>query len=283
MNISNIKKNKFWISLGGGVIFVIVFYILVVNPFRVKNANKVDMIENALRRLERYERMGSKIHNEKWIAAAEAKLGAIRNVRLEYEEFYRDQDHHLEKFFASDEGKDIKDEALWGKRYIREVNIILDRIKDHNILLNENALPFKEMKSDIPYWEDIVPEQKKFWITEELINIRLKKELKVGYLEGINFGKENVSPVKTSVELCDIIPFTIRVSMDVEGLLFLINEFLKSKMPFEIETVSISGELNRSGLSKEAEKFYQSLRRKNIQQYYIVDVIIEAYVMDFKI
>lgn len=283
MNISDIKRNKFWVSLGGGIIFVAAFYLFVVNHFRVRNADKIETIENALTRLERYTRKGNEVFNKKWIEAEEARLEAAKKVRLEYEEYYKERDRHLEKFFASVDGEDIKDEALWGKRYIQEINVLLDRIKDHNISLNKNALQFKEWKSEIPYWEDIMPEQKKFWITEEVINIILKKELKVSYLGGINFGQKKVSPARISVEMCDIIPFDIRVSMNVEGLLFLISEFLKSKIPLEIETVSIRRGLNRSESSEGEEKFYQSVRAENIQSSSMVDVIIEAYVMDFKI
>ena len=71
-----------------------------------------------------------------------------------------------------------------------------------------------------PAWEEIVPEQKRFWITEELVNIILKKALKVDYLESINFETENAVSTNAYTELYDIIPFTIKIGMNVEGLLF---------------------------------------------------------------
>jgi len=283
MNLSNIKKNKFWISIGGVMISVIIFYLFVVNPFRLKNIKKAETIENVLARLESYERQGAKLHNANWIKAEEDKLEAVREARWEYEVFYKERDSHLEKAFASENGEEIKDEALWKNRYIQEVNELLGKIRNHNVALSENALPFKEWKVEIPTWEDIAPEQKRFWIIEELINIILKKELGIGYLESINFEKEKSPRVSAHAELFGIIPFSVKAGMNVGGLFFLINEFLKSKICFEIETINVSGELNRLRSSKGADKPHLSIQIYNIQSPSMVDVVIEAYVVDFKI
>ncbi len=107
--------------------------------------------------------------------------------------------------------------------------------------------------------------------------------MSVRYLESINFGKEKALHANAHAELFDIIPFSIKVRMNVEGLLFLIDEFLKSKICFEIETINVSGELNRLRSPKGAEKSYQPVHINNIQSPSMVDVAIEAYVVDFKI
>ena len=83
MNLSNIKKNKFWISIGGVIISVTIFYLFVVNPFRLKNIKKAETIENVLARLESYERQGARLHNANWIKAEEDKLEAVREARGE--------------------------------------------------------------------------------------------------------------------------------------------------------------------------------------------------------
>jgi len=283
VNLSDIKKNKFWLSIGGVIISVIVLYLFFVNPFRLKNIKKTETIENILARLERYEGKGANLRNAKWIKAEEDKLSTTKEAIREYEIFYKERNSHLEKVFTSVNGEEIKDEALWQNRYIQEANVLLDKIKNHNIALSENTLPFKEWKTSIPTWEEIIPEQKRFWIAEELINIILKKEMNVNYLESIDFGTEKASYANAHAELFDIIPFSIKVRMNVEGLLFLINEFLKSKICFEIETINVSGELNRLRSPKGAEKPYQSVHINNIQSPSMVDVVIEAYVMNFKI
>ena len=286
MDITNIKKNKFWLSIGGGVIFVIVFYFCVISPFRSRNSEKMESMERLLSRLERYEKKGHKICNEKWIKAAEEKLEAIKKVQQEYELFYKERDGRLEKIFESANGEEIKDEALWENRYIQGMNILLGNIKNREIPLGNNALSFKQWNVEIPTWEEIVPEQKRFWITEELVKIILNDKLKIDYLESISFEREGAVSANAYTELCDIIPFTIKVSMNIEGLLFLMNELLKSELPFEISTINIGGELNRYRMMKGAEesaRFGQSAQKGKFRAPSVVDVVIDAYVLDFKI
>ncbi len=268
------------------MIFTIAFYFCVVSPFRLRKIEKMESLERLLTRLERYEKKGYKIRNEKWIKAEEAKQEALKKVQHEYELFYKERDSLLEKIFASVNGEEVKDEALWENRYIQGINVLLDKIKKREIPLGKNALPFKQWKAKIPTWEEIVPEQKRFWITEELVNIILKKALKVDYLESINFEMENAVSSNAYTELYDIIPFTIKVSMNIESLLFLINELLKSKLSFEIKTINIGGELSRFRALEEVGKSFssgQSVQKRSIRSPSIVDVVIDAYVLDFKI
>ena len=286
MDITNIKKNKFWLSIGGGVIFVIVFYFCVISPFRSRNSEKMESMERLLTRLERYEKKGHKIRNKKWIKAEEEKLEAIKKAQQEYELFYKERDGRLEKIFESANGEEIKDEALWENRYIQGMNILLGNIKNREIPLGNNALSFKQWSVEIPTWEEIVPEQKRFWITEELVKIILNDKLKIDYLESISFEREGAVSANAYTELCDIIPFTIKVSMNIEGLLFLMNELLKSELPFEISTINIGGELNRYRMMKGAEesaRFGQSAQKGKFRAPSVVDVVIDAYVLDFKI
>ena len=286
MDISDIKKNRFLLSLGGGLVFVIVFYFCVVSPFRSRNSEKMESMERLLTRLERYEKKGHKICNEKWIKTEEEKLEVIKRVQQEYKVFYKERDRHLEKMFESVNGEGIKDEALWENRYIQRKNVLLEKIETREISLGKNALPFKQWKVKIPTWEEIVPEQKRFWVTEELVRIILMDELKVDCLEGINFEMEDAVSVNANTELYDIIPFTIKVSMNVESLLFLLNELLKSKLSFEIQTINIGGELNRLRVTKgagESSGFEQSAQRRRPRPPSIVDVVIDAYALDFKI
>lgn len=265
---------------------MIAFYLCAINPFRLKSFEQVETIENILTRLGRYEGMDVKIRNEKWIKAEEAKLEAIKTDRHECEEFYQKQDRHLEKIFASPDGTEIKDEALWKNRYIQMVNVILDRIKRHGIVLGTHALPFKERGPEIPTWDQIIPEQKRFWVTDALINILLKEELDIVSLESINFLKEGSSSANAYAALYDVIPFTMKISMNFKDLLFFINEFIKSSVCLEIKTIKISGGLNRLRSPKTAEESYPSeplIHQKNIQSSSVIDVVIEAYALDFKI
>ncbi|MCP4266845.1 MAG: hypothetical protein GY777_14955 [Candidatus Brocadiaceae bacterium] len=285
MNIEDIKNNKLWFFVVGGVIFVIAFYFSIVIPFRSRNIEKMKVLKNVLSQLERYKTRGINIHNEKWIKEEKSKLEAISSAQTEYKLFYKKRTDHLEKIFDTVYGEEIKDEALWENRYIQEVNVLLGKIKKRHISLSENALPFKRWKLEIPTWEEIDQEQKRFWVTEELINILLKEELHAGSLDSINFEKEEVS-TSSHPESYDVIPFTLKASMDVESLLFLINNILKSKICFEIKTISISGELYRLQPQERTEKRYKldrSGQKKETQSSSTVDVVVKADVLDFKI
>ncbi len=241
----------------GGVIFVIAFYFSIASPFRSRNIEKIKGLEGVLTKLERYETRGINIHNKRWIKDEKAKLEAISNIQSEYKLFYKERDNHLEKIFDTVYGEEIKDEALWENRYVQEVNVLLGKIKKQHISLSENALPFKQWKLEIPTWEEIDQEQKRFWITEELINILLTKELHADSLESINFEKKEEDPINAHPGWYDVIPFTLKASIGVESLLFLINEILKSKICFEIKTINISGELYRLQPQERTEKRYK--------------------------
>jgi hypothetical protein len=284
MNIADIKKNKLWFFILGGIIFVIVFYFSLVIPFHSRNIEKIKVLEGVLTQLDRYETRGISIHNEKWIEEETAKLETISNIQSEYKLFYKEQDNHLEKVFDTVYGKEIKDEALWESRYTQEVNVLLGKIKKQHVSLSENALPFKQWKLEIPTWEEITIEQKRFWITQELINIILEKDLHADSLKSIYF-EEKISTNAHS-ELYDVIPFTLKVSMDVENFLFLINEILKSKICFEIKTINISGELCRLRSPERTKKRYkldQPKQKRETQSSSTVDVVVKADVLDFKI
>jgi len=61
---------------------------------------------------------------------------------------------------------------------------------------------------------------------------------------------------------------------------------LKSKLSFEIQTINIGGELNRLRVTKgagESSGFDQSAQKRRSRSPSIVNVVIDAYALDFKI
>lgn len=276
MNIPGIRENKFWIIISGAIGFMIILYLLFVNPYRGGNSKKIEEIEGMLAQLEVYKRKGLKIINEEWIEAEKAKLKTIEKDQLKYKELLREKDYHIEKVFGAENGGEIKDEALWESSYVQRANLLRENLVRSNISASGGALPFKEWGNEIPARDKIAEEQKKFWITEELLNIIQKKELKISKLEYISFRQEDVSPGNANPELYDIIPFTIKLSMNTEDILFLIDELLKSKICFQIETFNINGRLNKLRSSGSLEK------SDDIPYGNMVNVIIHAYAIDFK-
>lgn len=276
MNISGIRENNFWVILGGAIAFMVALYLFYGNPYRGKYSERLGQIKEAVAELEVYERKGGKIINEKWIKMAEMELEAIEKEQLEYKELLRERDYHIEKFFDAENGEGVKDEALWKSSYEQRANLLLDNLARSNIYAGRGALPFKEWGNEIPTRDKIAEEQKKFWITEELLNIIQKRELKVYSIESIDFGKEGFSHDDSNRDVYDIIPFTIKLSMDTEEIPFLIDELLKSKILFEVDTFMITGRLNKlrsSKLLETSEIIHQDTR---------VNVIINAYAIDFK-
>ncbi len=276
INIPGIRENRFWIIIGGAIGFMIILYFLFVNPYRGENSKKIEEIEGVLAQLEVYKRKGLKIINEEWIEAEKAKLKTIEKDQLKYKELLKEKDYHIEKIFGAENEGGIKDEALWKNSYVQRVNLIRDNLVRSNISASGGALPFKEWGNEMPTRDEIAEEQKKFWITEELLNIIQKKELKISNIESINFGQEGFSPENTYPELYDIIPFTIKLSMNTENILFLIDALLKAKIRFEVEAFNINGRLNKlrsSGLSEQSDDISYGTR---------VNFIIKAYAIDFK-
>ncbi len=267
-----IKENKFWVVLGGAIVFMIILYLLFVNPYRTGYAKKVEEIESVLAQLEVHKRKGLKIINEKWIEAEKAKLKVIEKEQLKYKELLKERDYHIEKIFGAEDEGEIEDEALWKNTYVQRVNMLLDSLVRSNISASEGALPFKEWGDEIPARDKIAEEQKKFWITEELLNIMQKRKLRINNLESISFSQEEFSPSNMHPELYDIIPFTIKLTMNTENILFLIDELLKSKICFEVETFNINGRLDKLRSAKSGGIPYGTR----------VNVIINAYAVDFK-
>lgn len=56
MNISIIKKNKFWFVTIGIVALLSFLYGFFANPYRLKNTKQVESLERLLSELERYEK-----------------------------------------------------------------------------------------------------------------------------------------------------------------------------------------------------------------------------------
>lgn len=259
MNISVIKENKFWVIIGGVIVFMVGCYFYCTNSYRSETSKNVKDIDYALSRLEVYKRKGLKIINAKWVTAEKDKLETIKEKQLKYNELLGKRDVHIEKIFSTDRGNEIDDAALWKDMYVQRVDFLYNALSKSNVSASESALPFRKWGEGIPAWEEIVEEQKKFWIVAELLNIIQNKELKIDSLEAINFRKEGFLSNNASSGFYDIIPFTINVNMSIERILLLINELAKSKLLLEIETVNVNRELNN-----------------------VVNVIIDAYAIDFK-
>lgn len=275
MKISVIKENKFWFVIGGIVTVLLFLYILFAHPYRQKNTQNLEAIENILSQLKMYEMKRLSIINEEWIKAENVKLEMIRKERQKNIELLAERDIFLEKIFGSENEGEITDVALWKSRYIQRVSLLRNSLKKNNISMNAGALSFKEWGDEIPTWDSIVKEQKRFWIEEELLNIMRNEELKIHNIISIRFGQGDISP-GIGTDLYDIIPCTISVNMEIEQVLFFIHELLRSRLCFEIDTVDIEGKLKKTRTLSVSTDAGKSISDST------VNITINTHVIDFK-
>ena len=276
MNIVIIKKNAFWFITGGIVAFLSFLYVFLANPYRLKNTKQVETLERILSELERYEKKGMGIINRQWIKAEEEKLDRTKEEKQKNIELFAKRDLSLEKIFGFEDEEEITDVALWKSRYIESTDVLLDTMAGSNLPVSKGALSFKEWGDEIPTWDSIVREQKRFWVVKELLGIMKKKELKINRIESIRFQEGDLSPAGTGSKFYDIIPCSIKVTMDIEQILAFIHELLNSKLCFEIDTVNIDGKLNKIRLMGAAADVTNNMPDTRVH------VVIETHAIDFK-
>ncbi len=276
MNISKIRKNIFWFVTGGVVALLSFLYIFFANPYRVDNNKQIASLEQALSELERYEKKGLKTINQEWIKAEEEKLERIKTEKQNNIDLFAKRDLYLEKLFGSDDEEEITDVALWKSRYIENTGNLIDIMAESRLPVSKGKLSFKEWGDEIPTWDSIVKEQKKFWVVEELLKIMRKEELKISIIESIRFKEGDTSFTGTGKNYYDIIPCSIKVSMDIEQILAFIHELLNSKLCFEIDTVNIDGKLNRLRMPGENKNGIVNMPDNRVH------VVIETHAIDFK-
>ncbi len=276
MDMSKIKKNIFWFGAVGAVAVVLILYGLFANPYRLKNSKKVESLEQVLSELERYEKKGMKTINQKWIEGKEAELDRIKEEGERNIDLFTKRDVYLEKIFGFEDGDGITDVALWKSRYIQNTGLLLDTMARCNLPVSKGKLSLMEWGNEIPTWDNIVKEQKRYWIVEELLSIMRKQELKISHIESIRFREGEVASASTGTDLYDIIPYYIKVSMDIEQILVFMHELLNSKLCFEIDTVNIDGKLNQMRMGESTTNVRNSMPGNRVH------VVIEAHAIDFK-
>lgn len=286
MNISIIKKNKFWVIIGGIVIMLLVAYFMIANKHRVEKPKQIASIKKELDQLQMLQMKGTRTINKKWIDASQAKLDQIKTEQSEYRKSLQERDMNIEKIFRSDEGDTISDEALWKNEYIQRVDQIYNSLSENNIPVDVNSLPFHQWRGEIPTWEKIGPVQKKFWILEELVNIVLNEQLKISDLNGIAFKRSTFPPGESKSDLYTIIPFTINLRIRTGSILFLINELSKSDLRFQIETINVRNDSKdppkQISNASDIMQSYEPWREDSPTADPVVNVIINAHVIDFK-
>ncbi|MBM4055192.1 MAG: hypothetical protein FJ264_11110 [Planctomycetes bacterium] len=293
-NLSEEKKYKpahflsgyrFWI--GTGIIFLVMIIVfLTLNYSRLKQHAAIhNDLENLSSMLERYA-LAKTTYNNRWISAKEHEMNVYTEEIEKCRSLINRMDNQLETIFSNNLPEKgavkIEDEALWKQEYLKRVSLLLEKLERSNIDFHESALPFYDWAANIPTWEEILPEQKRFWILDALVNVLLK-DVGVTKLEKISFKSVPNNNDTRYEPLYSTIPLTITLELEAERVQFLLNELLKAGIPFVIENITIESTYKKTTTSGFKKKPGNGFKNNNaFTAMPVIDIVIDAYVIDFK-
>lgn len=276
---------RFWIITG--IIFlvmIIVFFMF--NYSLLKQHTTIhNNLGNLSSMLERYA-LAKTVYNNKWISAKEQEVNEYTEEIEKCRSLINRMDNQLETIFSNNIPEKgvvkIEDEALWKQEYLKRGSLLLTKLEESNIEFHESALPFYDWAANIPTWEEILPEQKRFWILDALVNVLLKNT-GVTKLEKISFRTVPNNNDNSYEPLYSTIPLTISLELEAERVQFLLNELLKSSIPFVIENINIESTTKKTSNMNSGKTSDSALRKQDtFMAMPVINILIDAYVIDFK-
>ncbi|MCF6149509.1 MAG: hypothetical protein E3K37_12725 [Candidatus Kuenenia sp.] len=276
---------RFWI-ITGVIFLVMIIVFFTVNYSLLKQHTTIhNDLGNLSSMLERYA-LAKTTYNNKWISAKEQEANIYNEEIEKCRSLINRMDNQLEMTFSNNIPEKgvvkIEDEALWKQEYLKRGSLLLTKLEKSNIEFHESALPFYDWAANIPAWEEIIPEQKRFWILDALVNILLKNT-GVTKLEKISF-KTVPNNIDTRYEsLYSTIPLTISLELEAERVQFLLNELLKSGIPFVIENINIESTTKKTSHMNSGKTLGSSFKNQDaFMAMPVINILIDAYVIDFK-
>lgn len=276
---------NFW-AIIGAVFLAMVIVLFVFNySLLKKHATIHHDLENMSSMLERYA-LSKITYNSKWIRVKEAETDTYNEEIEKCRTLIHRMDSQLETFFLKNiPGKGIakiEDEALWKYEYLKRFSLLFTKLEESTIGFHGSALPFHDWDASIPTWEEILPEQKRFWILEALVNALLKNT-GVTNLGKISFKTAPNNKDDTYLPLYSTIPLTISLALEAERLPFLLNELLTASIPFVIENINIESTGKKTvGINYRKSDGNPIENQDTFTAIPIITILIDAYVIDFK-
>ncbi|WP_347273073.1 hypothetical protein [Candidatus Kuenenia sp.] len=276
---------NFW-AIIGAVFLAMVIVLFVFNYSLLKQHATIHHdLENMSSMLERYA-LSKITYNSKWIRAKEAETDKYNDEIEKCRALIYRMDSQLETFFLNNiPGKGIvkiEDEALWRHEYLKRVSQLFAKLEESAIGFNGSALPFHDWGATIPTWDEILPEQKRFWILEALVNALLKNTGVIN-LEKISFKTAPNNKDDTYLPLYSTIPLTISLALEAERLPFLLNELLTASIPFVIENINIESTGKKTvGINYRKSDGSTIENQDTFTAVPTISILIDAYVIDFK-
>ena len=276
---------NFW-TIIGAVFLAMVIVLFVFNYSLLKQHATIHHdLENMSSMLERYA-LSKITYNSKWIQAKEAETDKYNEEIEKCRALIHRMDSQLETFFLKNiPGKGIvkiEDEALWRQEYLKKVSRLFAKLEESTIGFHGSALPFYDWGTTIPTWDEILPEQKRFWILEALVNALLKNTGVIN-LEKISFKTAPNNKDDTHLPIYSTIPLTISLALEAERLPFLLNDLLTASIPFVIENINIESTGKKTvGINYRKNDGNPIENQDTLAAMPTISILIDAYVIDFK-
>lgn len=277
-------RNFWWIT---GIVFftLLVLLFAFVFPLSKQYARTYKNVEDLSAALERYTAK-KMLYNESWITSKRQEAELYHKEIEKCKSFLVGMDDHLESVFMIQDAEKglvkVEDEALWKTEYGKRISALLAKLEANHVALDDDALPFQDWGTGIPAWDSILSAQKRFWIIEAIVNVVLNnsgitKFGQITFQESCRSGNASFSRLYTAI------PITLKVELQADYIQFLLHDILKSPVPFVIEGVNISStdKILSHTFPKENEDTVSRDTNNNVSQV-ITDVIIDAYVIDYK-
>ncbi|MBI5308687.1 MAG: hypothetical protein HZB37_10250 [Planctomycetes bacterium] len=269
---------SFWISLGSIFGVMIIVSALLVFPLSKKCATAYKGLDDLSSMLEKYA-LKKDIYNGKWIASKKLEAELCDEETGKCKSFLKGRDDLLESVFVKEEpGKGIvkiEDEALWKLEYSKRVSSVLAKLAENNIAASAEAFPFSNWGLNIPAWKDILPTQKRFWILDAISRIALRKS-GITHIKKVTFRESPHAYNPAYTKIYAPIPVTIQVEVRADYINFLLQEILRSDVPFVIENTII---MNTDKFFNPDEATQGAASRLPCP---IIEVTLDMYAIDYK-
>lgn len=276
---------SFWITLGSIFGVLIIVSVLLVFPLNKKCATTYKGLDDLSAMLEKYV-LKRDLYNDRWVESKKLEAELCDKENGKCKSFLKGRDELLESVFIKEEpGKNvvkIEDEALWKLEYSKRISSVLAKLSENNIAVSAEAFPFSNWGLAIPPWQDILPTQKRFWILDAISKIALRKS-GVTHIKKVTFREAPHAYNPTYAKIYAPIPITIQVEIRADYINFLLQEILRSDVPFVIENTVIMN-TDKFFNPDEATKDENGLVKgaANRLPCPIIDVTLEMYVIDYK-
>jgi len=269
---------SFWISLGSmfGVLIIVAF--MLVFPLKKKCTTAYNGLDDLSAALERYT-LKKDLYNGRWVESKKQEAELCDKETAKCKSFLKGRDDFLEAVFTREEPGEglvkINDEALWKHEYSKRVSSVLAKLQEKNIMISADAFPFANWGLEIPAWKDILITQKRFWILEAVSKIALS-ESGITYIKKVSFRETPLAYNPAYTEIYTPIPITIQVELRADQINFLLQEILRSDIPFVIENTRIM----------HTDKFFnpdQPVKdAASPRPCPIIEVVVDMYAIDYK-